>query len=75
MTNTDTTTPRLKAVKGLAEALASRNLSNAEPVLSKNFTAKLLPKIATLPSDLTKEEYLQKYGAVVASFAKVEVRT
>lgn len=71
---TNATTPQLKVVKALANALASRDLNNAEPILSKNFVAKIFPKVAKLPLELTKEEYLQKYGAVLPMFAQIEVR-
>ena len=71
--NTIDATTQLKVVKGLADALTSRDLNKAEPILSKNFVLKTFPKWAELP-DLTKEEDLQKYGAVLALFAKIEVR-
>lgn len=74
MVNIEATTPQLRVVKGLADALVSRDLSNAEPILSKDFILKSFPKAAELP-DLTKEEYLQKYSAVLALFGKMEVRT
>ena len=73
MNTIDTTTPQLKVVKGLANALTSRDLNKVEPILSKDFVLKTFPKSVELP-DLTKEEYLQKYGAVLALFAKIEVR-
>ena len=70
MNTIDATTPQLKVVKGLADALT---LNKGEPILSKDFVLKTFPKSVELP-DLTKEEYLQKYGAVLALFAKIEVR-
>ena len=73
MNTINATTPQLKVVKGLANALTSRDLNKVEPILSKDFVLKTFPKSAELP-DLTKEEYLQKYGAVLALFAKIEVR-
>lgn len=74
MVNVDVTSPQLKAVKGMADAFASRDLSNLEPILSKDFTLKSFPKVAEFP-DLGKEEYLEGYGAAFSLFAKVEVRT
>lgn len=72
MTNNNATTPQLKALKELGDALASGNIKNAEPLLSKDYIFRTFPKVAELP-DLPKEEYLQKMGAVFGAFAKVEV--
>lgn len=73
MTKIDATTPQSKVVKRWADVLASRDLNNAEPILSKDFVFKAFPKAAELP-DLTREEYIQKYGAILSLLAKVEVR-
>ena len=72
MINTDATTPQLTALKGLADALASGQVKNTEPLLSKDFTFRTFPKTAELP-DLTKEAYLQKFGAAFGIFANIEV--
>lgn len=74
MITIDPTTPQLKAIKALADAISSRDINNAEPLLSKDWTFRTFPKIPELP-DVRKEEYLQKYKAVFAVFAKIEVRT
>jgi len=72
MANIDATTPQLKVVKGFTNAVVSRDLNNVEPILSRDFTMRLFPKVARLP-DLTKEEYLQRYGGTLALFANTEV--
>jgi hypothetical protein len=74
MTNINPTTPQLKVLKDFVDALETRDIKNAEPLLSKDFTFTTSPKSADLP-DLTREEYLQKFGALFAFFAKVEVGT
>lgn len=74
MVNLDVTSPQLKAIKVWADAHASRNLNEAEPILSKDFVLKTFPTVAKLP-DLTKERYLQKYGILFTLLARVEVRT
>lgn len=75
MCDIDATTAQLKVVKALADGVASRDLKNVAPILSKDFIAKIFPSVAGLPSELTKEEYLQKDSAAITLFAKVEVRT
>jgi len=72
MANFDTSTPQSKVVKGMTDAIASRDLNSAEPIISRDFIMKMFPKLAGLP-DLTKEEYLQKYGVIFALFAKIEI--
>ena len=67
------TTPQLKAVDRFYEAYRTRDLKNAEPFMSKNFIYKTLPKSAKVP-DLAKAEYLEKFGPMFASLAKLEVR-
>jgi hypothetical protein len=74
MTNINPTTPQLKALKDYADAIATRDLKNAEPLLAKDFTFTTSPKSADLP-DLTREGFFQKFGALFALFAKVEVGT
>ena len=73
MVNFDATTPQSKAAKGLFDALAALDLNKARPVLSKDYLFKSFPKSAELP-DLTKEEYIQKYNAILVLLAQVEVR-
>lgn len=73
MVKVDVTTPQGKILQVLADALESRDLSNLEPSLSKDFVLKAFPKAAELP-DLSKEGYLQKYSVAITLFAKVEVR-
>lgn len=72
MANIDATTPQLKILKEFAEALISRRLTDAEPILSKDFILKTFPKSPEIP-DLGKEEYFKGFGAKLALFAKVEV--
>ena len=72
MITIEPTTPQLKVVQVWAEAVRSRDFSNAGHIFSEDFTLKTFPKNAELP-DLTKEEYLQKYGTMFAAFSKVEV--
>lgn len=73
MVNIDATTPQLKVLKELTEAIASGNIKNIEPLLSKDFTFRSFPKTAELP-DLTKEGYIQRFGAGSGVFNKIEVR-
>ena len=73
MVTVDATTPQLKAVKGLVEALVSDNFKTIESFLSKDYVFKTFPITPELP-DLTRNEYLQKYGAVIPLFAKAGVR-
>ena len=68
----DATTPQSKALKDLADAIATLDSKNTEPVLSKDFIFKMFPKSVELP-DLTREEYIQKYGPVFLLFSKIEV--
>ena len=73
MVNIDTTTPQQKALKGVADAIISGDVKIVEPLLSEDYTFRTFPKSAELP-DLTKEEYLQKFGALFGIFSKIEVR-
>ena len=72
MTNIDATTPQLKALKQVADAISSGNVQTIEPLLSKDYKFRTFPKKAELP-DLAKEEYLQKFGVAFGAFAKIEV--
>lgn len=73
MANIDDTTPQLKVVKGLNDALIALNIKDVEPLLSRDFVLRTFPKSAELP-DLTKEQYLQKNSAMWALSSKVDVR-
>ena len=73
MANFDATTPQLKAAKGIFDAFVARDLNKAEPFLSKDYVFKTFPKSAEFP-DLRKDEYIQKYVAVLVLFAQAEVR-
>jgi hypothetical protein len=73
MINIEATSPQMQIVKVWTDAHTSRDLNRAEPILSKNFIARMFPKITGFP-DLTKEEYLLRYSAAFALFSKVEVR-
>jgi hypothetical protein len=74
MVNLDATTPQLKVVKQWTDALNARDLNVLEPILSKDFTLKSFPEATGFPN-LTKEEYIQQYGAVLSLFSTVDVRT
>lgn len=74
MTSLDATTPQLKALKDLTDALVSNNLDGAEPPLSKNFTFRTFPKVEELP-DLKKDGYLQMCQAIFTTFSKTEAST
>lgn len=74
MANIDATTPQLKAVKTLIDAMGSLELKNADPILSKHFVLKSFPKTAEQP-DMTREVYLRDFGAKLKAFTKAEVRT
>lgn len=74
MTNSHATSPQERVLKDLANAIATREPKNVEPLFSKDFTFVAFPKEAELP-DLTKEGFLQKYAAAFPAFAKVEVGT
>lgn len=63
MVNIDTTTPQLKAVKQIVDAITSRDLTTLELPFSKDFSFKTFPEAARLPS-LMKEDYLMKHKAV-----------
>lgn len=69
----DTTSPLLRIVKGVADACISADVEKARQFLSKDYTFKTFPQTAELP-DLSREEYIQKYGEIFRSFAKMEVR-
>ena len=73
MVNIDATTPQLKVVKDMAEAYTTRDLSNVAPCLSKDFTFETFPKIADLPEH-GYGGHIETYGAMLASFSKLDVR-
>ena len=73
MTNFDATTPQLKILKDVTEAYMARDLNRVAPYLSKDFTYQTFPEIVDLPS-LEKGEHIEKYGAVLGSFSKLDVR-
>ena len=72
MVNLDATTPQLKVIERMTNAISSRAPRNAESVISKDYVFGTFPKSDELP-DLTKEGYLQMYGVALALFANVEV--
>ena len=72
MVNLDATTPQLKVLKQWADAHHSRDLNDAAPIFSKDFTLKMFPKSTVFP-DLTREEYLQKYTVAFSLFTNVDV--
>ena len=68
----DATTPQLQVIDGLFKAYRTRDMNNAGNFLSKDFTFRSFPKIASLP-DQTKEEHLQMFGPMCEGLVKVDV--
>ena len=67
------TTPQLKVIDKLCDAYRSRDVNNAGPFFSKNYTYKTLPRNPALP-DMTKAEHIARIGSIFATLTKVEVR-
>lgn len=72
MSHIDTTTPQLKLIDKTFDAYDTRDISNAAPFLSKNFTYRSFPKIAELP-DQTKDEHIELFGPMFARLDKLDV--
>lgn len=73
MININATTPQLRATKTLLDGYFSRDISNVEPFISKNFKYQSFPKIADHP-DESKMDHIQNWGPMFASLPSVEVR-
>ena len=73
MANFDTSTPQLKVTKRLLDAYVSADISNVEPLISKNFQYEPLPESTEL-SKQAKEGHVQKWGRILSSVKKLEVR-
>ena len=73
MVELDTSTPQLKAIKKLADAYVSRDVNNAEPLLSKDFQYEGFPESTDLPKQ-TKESHLQTWKEVLITVNKCDVR-
>ena len=67
------TTPQLKAVDKFYEAYRTRDVNNAGPLFSKNYTYTTLPKNPAFP-DMTKAEHIARIGPIFATLTKIEVR-
>lgn len=72
MTGIDPTTPQLKALKVYTDAIAARDLSSVEPHFSKDCKFMTFPTMEEHP-DMTKEQYLKKFGGLFRLFEKIEV--
>lgn len=73
MVDLDSSTPQLKVVKNLLNALTTLDVNNAGPYLSKNYQYEPLPESAELGGQ-TKEKHLQSWGEIFSSVKKFEVR-
>jgi hypothetical protein len=75
MTDFPAPTPQLKVIKAALDGYLTRDISNAEPYISKDFKFRTFPKDPDHPDD-AKEEHIKKYGPVFAAFtdAKVSVQ-
>jgi len=71
MANFDTSTPQLKVVKKLLDAYVSLDMSNAEPLLSKNFQYQPFPETG-LPKE-AKGGHIQRIAGILAAVSKFEV--
>ena len=71
--NFNATTPQLKVVDRAFQAYRTCDLTNAAPILSKNFVYKPFPKVPDL-GDQTKEEHLASLGPKITKLVKLEVR-
>ena len=73
LTNFNPTTPQSKVVENLLRGLATLDIKNIEPSISKDFQFETFPKIASLP-DEPKAVCLERYGTIISLLKKVEVR-
>lgn len=74
MTNINDPTPQLKLTKKLIGDYSSRDLSDVGQFLSEDFKYETFPKVPELPEE-AKGDHIQKWGAILGSFTKMEVRT
>ena len=74
MANITASTPQLKAVKNFFDAYLTLNIRDVASQVSNNFTFQTFPKIPELP-DEEKEKCFERYGSILSSFTKLEVRT
>lgn len=72
LTDFKATTPQSKVVGNLFKGLATLDISNIEPFVSKDFKYRTFPKTDNLP-DQSKAACLEKYGTVISLFTKMEV--
>ena len=73
MNHIEGTTPQLKLADRLFEAYRTRDINNAVPFLSKNYTYRSFPKIADVP-DQTKKDHIEQFGPKFAALEKFDVR-
>lgn len=67
------TTPQLKAVKNLFDAYCTLDVKNVEPLISKGYMFQTFPKITEHPDEV-KDAHFERYGKLLSSMAKLEVR-
>jgi len=71
MVDFDASTPQLRLIKKLLNGYCSLDMSNVEPLLSKDYQYEPFPECAEFPKQ-TKESHLKLWGEVFSS--KTEVR-
>jgi ketosteroid isomerase-like protein len=69
----DTTSSQLKAIDEFFAAYRTRDIKNAEPLMAKDCKYKYLPDHPDLP-EMTKEQHIQLYAAMVAACTGFDVR-
>ena len=67
-------TPQLKVLKAAIDGYLTRDISNAAPLISKDFKFRTFPKDPDHPDD-GREEHIKKYGPLFASFTDAKVST
>ena len=73
MVNIEATTPQLKVFQKWIDAFSSLDITEIDPILSKNYIYETFPKSIGLP-DETKEEFIKRYKGTLTLFTKIEVR-
>ena len=73
MADISATTPQLKAIKNLVDAVIALDIKSVESQVSNNFTFQTFPKVPELP-DEEKEKTFERYGGLFSSLTKAEVR-
>jgi hypothetical protein len=68
----DASTPQLMVAKKWIDAYSSLDASKLDPLLSKHYKHQTFPK--SIHAEETKEEHIKRYGGVVSSITKLDVR-